>query len=137
MTSFLDDYTTERAALMAKVSTVGKALASSDTEKLQQVAELQYGGRKFPLTMIRSRVEFLLSQDQRRLVELDATIKRYEDLRLPPPPRDEIAAAVSAIRRRKFTWPTHDELEQEMGRALPAGVLANSINDAGNTTWRN
>ena len=128
MTSYLDDLTTERAALMAKVSTVGKALASSDTEKLQQVAELQYG-RKLPLTMIRSRVEFLLNQDQRRLVELDGTIKRFEELKRPPPPRDEIAAAVNALRRRTHTWPTHGELEQEMGRALPAGVLG-FVNDA-------
>ena len=82
-------------------------------------------------------MSFLVARDTKRLAELDAMIGRIEDLKRPPPPRAEIAAAVKELRRRLYTWPTHGQLEREMGRALPAGVMGFVNTATTSTRWLN
>ena len=117
--TYRDDLSTERDALAERIAT----MRSAQSEKaMLQVAESRHGG-EIPKTQLRERIAFLIARDERQVVELDAMIKRIEELRRPPPPRAEIASAVNELRRRLYTWPTHDQLEREMGRALPAGVM--------------
>ena len=118
--TYRDELTTERDDLAERIKTM--RAAQSEKEMLQ-VAESQYG-RDVPLTQLRARVSFLIARDVDRVAELDVQLKRIAELKTPPPPRAEIEAAVNELRRLKYRWPTHDELERELGRALPAGVMA-------------
>ena len=124
------EWKAERSALAARIAT---AKSAQDEKALRRVAESRHDG-EVPLTKLRERVLFLLGQDEQRVVELDAAIKRVEELKSPPPPMAEIASAVKELRRRLYTWPTHAELEHEMGRALPGGVLAAYVNSATTST---
>ena len=131
--TYRNEWATERAVLAERLKTMRSA--QTETEMLQ-VAESRHG-QEIPKTKLRERVQFLIARDVDRVAELDIHIKRFEELKTPPPPPAEIASAVNELRRRKFRWPTHQELEIALGRALPAGVL-NYINAAttGNN-WQN
>ena len=119
MTHHRNDLRTERDDLAKRIADMQAAHVKGDVESLLRAA-----GGKVPLTALRERIQFLIARDVDRVAVLDAMIKRIEDLKRPPPPNAEIAVAVDELRRRKFRWPTHDELEREMGRALPATVMA-------------